>query len=593
MKNERVIENNSVSSVVTFSVLINGKEAEPEIQFMSISVIREANRIPTAKIVVRDGEAAQEDFPVSNKKFFAPGTEIEIKAGRDSIEETIFKGIVVKHSIKIGQQGNGFLKIECKDESVKLVVGRKNAYYENMSDKEVIKKILNEQQLKGKIEDTKGKHKELIQHHVNDWDFIVCRAEANGKLVLVEDGNVNIEAPTTDGQPVLCLIFGSTLYEFEAEMDARYQWKKVKASSWNYSDQKMLNAVSSQVPFQEPGNLTGKKLADVIGLQEFELRHSGQVLPEELQAWADASMLKSRLAKVRGRAKSIGVSKIKPGALVEMKGVGDRFNGIVYITGVRHELQEGNWYTNAQFGLGPQWFHEQHETTARPAAGLLPAIQGLQIGLVEQLHDDPEMDDRVLVKLPIIDKDAKGIWARVASLDAGNERGAFFRPEVNDEVVVGFINGDPRDAIILGMLNSKSLPAPLRAQQDNAEKGFVTREKIKLLFNDVDKVVTIETPGNNSAVISDSDQSITLKDQHGNKITMDANGITLDSSKDIIMNAKGSIQGTALQSASLEGNTGLSLQSPAGAIDAFGTAGAKLASGAVTELTGAAQVLIY
>ena len=94
---------------------------------------------------------------------------------------------------------------------------------------------------------------------------------------------------------------------------------------------------------------------------------------------------------------------------------------------------------------------------------MLPAIGGLQIGVVSQLQDDPDGEDRILVQIPIIDNQEQGIWCRVSSLDAGDSRGAYFRPEIGDEVIVGFINEDPNDAVVLGMLHSSAKPAPITA----------------------------------------------------------------------------------------------------------------------------------
>ena len=530
-------------------------------------------------------------FRSVTKKELEPGSKIEIKAGKDGIEETIFKGIVVKHGIQVKQQGNAYLKVECKDECVRMSIGRKNAYYENMTDSEVITKVLNQYKLKGTIEEISDPHKELIQYYSTDWDFLLSRAEMNGKLVIPDDGKVNVLAPKTEGEADITLVFGSTVFEFEAEIDARYQWKNVKASSWNYTSQERLEVQSNKADFREQGDLEGKKLADVIALEEYELQHSGHVLQAELQAWADASILKSRLAKIRGRAKSIGVPKIKPGMLLEVKGAGNRFNGLAYITGVRHELVEGSMYTNLQFGLSPEWFYQKPDFVDLPASGLLPAIHGIQIAKVVQIHEDPEGEHRILVKLPIISDGSRGTWARIASLDAGSERGAFFRPEVNDEVICGFINGDPRDAVILGMLNSKALPAPLTAEEQNSEKGFVTREQLKLIFNDTDKVVTVETPGQNKVVISDSEQSITLSDQHSNQIVMDSSGITIKSSKAVNISANTNISITANGNLSAEGtNTNLKAKA---ALVSEGMATAKFSSNGVTTLTGAAQVLIF
>ena len=139
---------------------------------------------------------------------------------------------------------------------------------------------------------------------------------------------------------------------------------------------------------------------------------------------------------------------------------------------------------------------------------------------------------RVKIQLPLVDtKD--GIWARVASLDAGKDRGSFFRPEIQDEVIVGFLNDDPRYPVILGMLNSSAKPAPIQAKDTNHDKGFITRSKMKLTFNDEKKVVLIETPKGKKIEINDDSDSITFSDQHQNKISMTSDGISIESGKNI------------------------------------------------------------
>ena len=261
----------------------------------------------------------------------------------------------------------------------------------------------------------------------------------------------------------------------------------------------------------------------------------------ELQEWTDATMLKSRLAKICGRAKFFGFAGLKPGQLIELQGVGDRFNGTAFVSAVRHDVGNGAWDTHVQVGLPPRWFHRSPEILDVPAAGLLPAVHGLQIGKVVQLQDDPDGEHRILVRLPIINNAARGIWARVASLDAGNERGAFFRPEIDDEVVVGFLNGDPRDSVVLGMLHSSAKPAPITAQDVNHEKGFQTRSKMRVHFNDDTKTITIDTPAGNKVVLDEASTSITVKDQNDNKIVMAPAGIAVESPKDITIKAGGKI----------------------------------------------------
>lgn len=543
MNRTATIPNQSVHDMVTFDLVVDGEALDSSYQVIAISVNKEVNRIPSATIILRDGEAAEGEFALSNSGDFVPGKEIEVKIGRDSDNKTVFAGIIVKHRIRVRESGDGVLIVECKDKCVRMSVGRHNRYFEDSKDSEVMEELIGKYDgLVNDVEPTTLTHPELVQHHCTDWDFLLSRADVNGRLIIVDDAKVQVKKPDTGADPALSVAYGTTLLEFEAEMDARTQWRSVEAQAWDYSNQDMFIRSSDSAPVSEPGNLSGSTLADTIDLKKFELRHSGQLVEAELQAWTDAAMLKSRLAKICGRAKFFGFAAIKPGQLIELQGVGDRFNGKAFVSAVRHDVGNGAWDTHVQFGLPLRWFHRSPEIMDVPAAGLLPGVQGLQIGKVVQLQDDPEGEHRILVKLPIIDNAAQGVWARVASLDAGNERGAFFRPEIDDEVVVGFVNGDPRDSLVLGMLNSSAKPAPLNAQDDNHEKGFFTRSKMRVLFNDDTKTITIATPAGNSLVLDEAGTSITVNDQNGNKVVMDPAGIGVESPKDITIKARGNIE---------------------------------------------------
>ena len=237
-----------------------------------------------------------------------------------------------------------------------------------------------------------------------------------------------------------------------------------------------------------------------------------------------------------------------------------------------------------QLGLAPQWFYQEADLVEQSAAGLLPGVNGLQIGVVVQLQDDPAGEHRILVKAPILDDKAEGIWSRIATLDAGDNRGSFFRPEIGDEVVLGFLNDDPRDPIVLGMLNSSAKPAPLSASDDNHQKGFFSRSKMKVTFDDDKIAIAIETPSGNKITISDEEKGITLEDQNKNTLTMNDSGIALKSPKDITLEATGKLTFKASQDTSLEG---LNVNVKANAqFKAEGSAGAEVSTGAIAVLKG-------
>ena len=587
---EREIPIKASYNVATFDILIDNELVDPGYKILSISMLKEINKIPTANIIIKDGDASEETFKISEQETFLPGKIIQIKVGRDSENKQLFKGIIVKHGIKVKENGDTELQLECRDEAVKMTLGRHNFYYENQKDSEILEEVIGRYaNLTPEVEETTTTHREMVQHHCTDWDFLLLRAEANGKLVIVDDGKIHIEAPKTNTDAALSVLFGSTLLNFEAQMDGRSQWKSVEAKSWNYGEQQLFEHITDSVPIQELGNVDGLQLAENLSPEKYELRHSGQAIAEELQEWTKSMMQISRLAKIRGTAKFTGFDALKPGQLIDLQGVGARFSGKAYVSAVRQDIYDGSWYTQAQFGLKPDCFSYQNEDISDvPAAGLVPAINGLQIGKVVQLQDDPEGENRILVRLPIINNNARGVWARVSTIDAGKGdtkggRGSFFLPEIDDEVIVGFINDDPRDAVVLGMVNSSSFPASINVKDSNHEKGFITRSKMRVHFNDETKTITIDTPEGNCIKLDEEGKSITIEDQNKNFIKMYPSGIEINSNCDIVIEATGKIDikaGKALTIAAAQ--TAISAQS---SMELKG-ATAKLSADGIAEIKG-------
>ncbi len=261
-----------------------------------------------------------------------------------------------------------------------------------------------------------------------------------------------------------------------------------------------------------------------------------------MQAWADGLLLKERLAKTRGRVKFQGFADAMPGKLIEITGIGERFQGKMYISGVQHSVSDGNWETDVQLGLNTELFAETYNLNTLPASGLIPGISGLQIGIVTVLEGDPAGDDRIKIRLPLISTADEGIWSRISTLDAGDGRGTFFRPEINDEVIVGFLNDDPRNPVVLGMCHSAAKPAPEPPKDDNHLKGYVSRENMRFTFDDDKKLILLETPAGNKITLSEEDSGIVMEDQNGNKITMDDSGITIESIKDLTLKASNDIK---------------------------------------------------
>jgi len=560
-----------------FTVKAGGQEVPRTQQLISATVIKSANHISWARLVYLDGAASASDFPLSNTDTFAPGKEIEVLAGSADNPVSLFEGVVVRQSLKVRNHVSPQFIIECRHKAVKLTVGRKSAYFLDQTDSDIITALLSHAGLKPDVEATSISHKQQVQYACTDWDFLLMRAEANGKLVFTNDQKVKVGKPVASGSPVFTLHFGSTLLELDTEIDARSQFKGVQGISWDPGQQQLIKKDASDPGIAGPGNVPPNDLAEVVGLDHYDLCHAA-VGADEAQAWADAQWLKSRLSKVKGRAKCEGIATVNPGDILKLEGIGDRCNGQVLVLGVRHDMDlVQGWKTHVHWGDSAQWAADAYPVSAPAAGGLLAAANGLHIGVVVS-NEDPEGEFRIRVRMPLISEHEEGTWARVALLDGGKDRGFCFRPELGDEVVLGFLQNDPRHPVILGMLHSSAKAAPLKGSNPNHEKLYQSRSKLRMYFNDEKKILQWQTPAGNSLTLSEEDKAIEIKDQNGNQFKMSPEGITLQSSKAVTIKSGTDFSmesGTAL---SAKGGTSLKLT---------GTASAELSSAAATAVKGA------
>ncbi|HWZ22416.1 MAG TPA: type VI secretion system tip protein VgrG [Cytophagaceae bacterium] len=559
MASSPIVENSYRPS---FSILSGGSEIPSTYEVISINIEQEINKIAEAEIVIRDGDASEQTFDATDSDTFKPGTEIEIKLGYEDLDDSVFKGIVVKQLITINDFSGSRLKIICRDKALKTIVSRKNIVFENMKDSDIISQIAGTYGLSTTITDTTVLYKEMVQFNVSDWDFMLNRAELNGMVLITDSGTLVMAVPDVSDEPVLQVQFGYDIIEFDGEIDATYQYSAVEGNSWDMSTQSVINASAAEPTVNTQGDMTGTDLAGVLSAGTNTLNASVPIEQASVQAWADATLLKSRLSRFKGTLLFQGSALAKPNTTIQLSGLSERFNGNAFISGVNHRVDNGKWNTEVKIGMHPEGFSESRDVSGPIASGLLPGVKGLQTGIVKKTYEDPDNQFRVQVEIPLLGSDANLVWARLSSFYTGNSFGAYFMPEVNDEVILGFMNDDPRFPIILGSLYSSSIPAPQTPDEKNTIKTILTQSNLQVKFDDENKVLSIITPGGNTIVLSDQDSGITITDQNNNTIQMNSDGITIDSKSNLTLKAAegvtingATITTTGTESVSVSGGT--------------------------------------
>jgi uncharacterized protein involved in type VI secretion and phage assembly len=152
---------------------------------------------------------------------------------------------------------------------------------------------------------------------------------------------------------------------------------------------------------------------------------------------------------------------------------------------------------------------------------------------------DPDGLARVLVRVSTPTDVISGgdIWARVATMMAGLNRGTWFVPDVGDEVLVAFERGETKAAYVIGALwNAKARP-PAESPAD--VKLIRSRNGVTLRIRDDrnNNALIIETPGGQRITLQDNPGSVRVEDANGNSVMLSASGMTVNATATVTVNA--------------------------------------------------------
>lgn len=167
-------------------------------------------------------------------------------------------------------------------------------------------------------------------------------------------------------------------------------------------------------------------------------------------------------------------------------------------------------------------------------SGFVPAI------VVDNV--DPENSGRVKVRIAAVEgrpRESKEIWARVAALYAGDQRGAWFLPEVDDEVLVAFQSADEQQYYVLGALWSKRNSPPTSNNDHNATKLLRLRSGLQITLSERGgrESFTIETPHGQKLALHDGPDGVEISDVSGNRVTFESASITINAPAKVVINA--------------------------------------------------------
>tara|TARA_B110000483_G_C18203484_1_gene546405 strand:+ start:1073 stop:2866 length:1794 start_codon:yes stop_codon:yes gene_type:complete len=545
----------SINKPISYTLSFNNAPLPISLEIYSITVQKAVNKIGRAQVQILGGDPNMNSFEEAEADYFEPGNPVEIKLGYDQSNTTVFKGIVEKNYVSIRDGFNRLkfkrlLVIDCVDTAIQLANSYTSEIYEDKKDSEIIAALISKLGLTKTIESTTIKHAFLPKFNINDWEFIIQRAKSNGLIVVNSDNTIKVKKPLGKGSPSLTIKHGDGLVSFEGKIDGSGQYQSLEYKGYDPFENKLASAKATEPELTAQGDLTGKKMSVKISPAKNEIIIPQPIPTGELASIANSTLIRSRLKSIYGSLKVKGVNSIDIDSVIKLSGFGSRLDGPCYVTSIEHEVIGGNFYTVFGFGLTEDILSLKKGIDV---SNLIPSISGVHIGEVKKIDKDPDNQYRIKVFIPALKTSGEGLWARLTHFYTSSEAGSFFIPEINSQVVVSFINEDPRYPIVLGGLYTKTNKPYSEITPENELKAIVSKEKLTLEFNDKDKVIIIKTSDKNKITMNEKD--IKIEDEHGNEITTSKDGILFNSKKEIIITTKDAISINGEKGVVIQGKT--------------------------------------
>lgn len=504
-------------------VLVDGNEIPQTLAIVRIRVTHVMGELASAEIEMAGVPAEGAAVPDPDGATFVPGGTIEILLGREAQLARVFVGVIVARHTTLVANGSA-LVLQCAHPLYRSALARRNRVWVDSTDAGCIATLCEEHGVAVRVAGGGIHHPLLVQSAQSDWEFLRARAAASGLLLLVDSEGLQARPPGPAEAPLRELQVGTTVIELALATDLREQPAGVEVHGWDPAQQELLRIAGDEPALPGSEQQRGVALAKVHGqMRRIDVFQANEAA---MQSLASSQLLKARLAAKSGHVRVYGLAELAPGQWVSLRGAGALLDGEMLVTRVEHRVQQGDWVT--EIGIGDP-FPLQQDPGATAAGTMMPSLHP---GVVHALEGDPENEGRIQISLPMLGEDASPVWARLVSPDAGRDRGVAFFPEIGDEVVVG-ISGGAAQPVVLGSLHSSARPGPIAPNDVNHRKGYFSRSGLKCIFDDELKSITLSTPAGNVLALSDGEAGIRLQDAHGNRITMDATGIRIESASDL------------------------------------------------------------
>lgn len=521
-----------------------------------------------------------------DEELFTLGAEVEIAARPEGggSSEVLIKGEITALEPDFGEGTQATLLVRGYDRSHRLHRGTHSQAYLQVTDGDLANRIAQEAGLQPQVDATAEVHDYVLQHNQTHMEFLIERARRIGYEFFVEDKTLYFRQPARNGQ-ALEFEWGQELRTFRPRLTTAEQVDEVIVKGWDPKACQTIvgRATSGQAEPDVGQQGSGGKVASAAFDSARQV-----VVNYAVQSQGDADILAQAILDdisgtyIEADGVCFGTPGLRAGKFVQLSALGSRFSGTYFVTAATHVYRAQDVYLT-EFSITGRRPDTLYTLMEKPAA-VTEDFQGPVVGIVTN-NKDPEDRGRVKVKYPWLSEEVESDWARVVTAGAGAERGLLCLPEINDEVLVLFEQGDMDRPYVLGGLWNGDAAPPLPANEavENgkvSKRTFRTRAGHLLEFTDESKQgVVLETAGGHRLALADEQQNATLETAGGLVLTLD------DAKSEIALESKGNMNLKSGGNLTIEARGTLELKGQAFTLN--GNATGEVKAGATLSVQGA------
>ena len=463
-----------------------------------------------------------------------------------------------------------FTVVRGYDPAHRLFRGRRTETYTQVTASDVATKVAQRAGLTlGTVDSTSTVFDHVSQAGVSDWEFLDGLAREIGHEVAVKDGKFEFRAPkpATEAPPPkseqaepLMLRQGADLVRFRAVVTSAEQVKEVQVRGWDVARKQAL--VGTAPAKTQAAQLSGSGVAPPDLAKTFgDPVYVASDVPYRGQAEVDAAakalseQIAGASAEFEGTAR--GNPKIRAGSAIAIDNLGAPFDGKYVVTSSRHVYDQTTGYTTHFAVTGRQ---ERSLFGLASGSGARRTVTGVAIAQVSDARD-PQHQGRVKLTFPWLSDDYVSDWARTVHAGAGKDRGCYVLPEVGDEVLVAFEQGDVRRPYVVGgLFNGVDTPKPGPVDDVDGGSGAINRRS--LVSRRGHRIDLLDQDGRKEGIAlatGDGKHTFTL-DAVGSAVTLNTDGsVTIEAKNGITVDAKSSSLALKGGDVSITATTGLTL----------------------------------